>query len=185
VDRATFQRFYDETAAALRAYLCLTCRDRALADDVLQEAYLRLLRRRLPELDGPQRKSYLYKTAHSALADHYRSRQREARWQDEQSPTGSAEGADVGNVVGPEDRGATGLLELPADVQRVFDTLKPRQQRLLWLAYVEGFKHDEIAEVIGVHVSSVKVLLSRARTDLATKLDDRGLAPIATRRVTR
>ena len=185
MDRATFQRFYDETAPALRAYLRLTCRDRALADDVLQEAYLRLLRRRLPELEDPQFKSYLYKTAHSTLADHYRSRQREARWQDERSAIGGTEEADLGNVVGFEERSALGSLELPVDMQLVFDTLKPRQQSLLWLAYVEGFKHDEIAEFIGVNVSSVKVLLSRARAELAAKLTDQGLASIAARRVKR
>jgi RNA polymerase sigma-70 factor (ECF subfamily) len=184
VDRAAFQRFYDETASALRAYLRLACRDAALADDVLQDAYLRLLRRRLPELDGPQLKAYLYKTAHSALADHYRGRQREARWQVAPWSMRSDEGADLGNAVGLEDR-AQGSLELPIDVQLVFDALRPRQQRLLWLAYVEGFKHDEIAEVIGVNVGSVKVLLSRARTELAAKLSDRGLAPIAVRRVKR
>lgn len=146
----------------------MTCRDTGLADDLLQEAYLRLLRSGLPELDVRRRKSYLYKTAQSALADHYRARYREARWQEEEAPPDRTEPAD-----------------LPVDMQRVFDTLKPRQQGLLWLAYVEGFKHDEIAELIGVNASSVKVLLSRARSELAAKLSDQGMAPVAAREVKR
>jgi RNA polymerase sigma-70 factor (ECF subfamily) len=174
VDRATFQHFYEETASALRAYLRLTCRDAALADDLLQESYLRLLRRRMPELNAPQLKSYLYKTAQSALADHYRARQRETRGQEELASLVGTESDGAGNVIEFGDR---------PDVQRVFETLKPKQQSLLWLAYVEGFKHDEIAEVIGVNAGSVKVLLSRARAELAAKLGDRGLAPITARGV--
>lgn len=185
VDRATFERFYQETAAALRAYLRLRCRDTALADDLLQDTYLRMLRCRLPDLGGPRLKAYLYKTAHSALADHYRARRREARWQEAQSPRDGSERADLRNVVELEARSTTHALELPVDMQRVFDTLKTRQQSLLWLAYVEGFKHDEIAGVLGVNASSVRVLLSRARTELAAKLSDQDLAPIAARGVKR
>ena len=88
-------------------------------------------------------------------------------------------------MVGLEDRSFPGSLELPVDMQRVFETLKPRQQHLLWLAYVEGFNHDEIAEVIGVKANSVRVLLSRARSELAARLSDRGLAPISARGVKR
>lgn len=179
MDRATFHRFYEDTAAALKAYLRLTCKDAALADDVLQEAYLRMLRRSLGALEPAQLKAYLYKTAHSALTDHYRVRQRDARWQDHLSCAGTADLPESGAVVDLSDYAAAGPLELPVDMQRVFVTLTPRQQRLLWLAYVEGFTHDEIAEVVGVSASSVRVLLSRARAGLAAKLGDRGLGPVA------
>ena len=63
-------------------------------------------------------------------------------------------------------------LELPFDMQVILDSLKPKQKTLLWLAYVEGFTHHEIADVVGVNASSVRVLLSRARAELAGKLGD-------------
>jgi RNA polymerase sigma factor (sigma-70 family) len=66
-------------------------------------------------------------------------------------------------------------------MQRIFETLKTRQQTLLWLAYVEGFRHDEIAEVMDLNSRSVRVLLSRARAELARRLDEQGLAPHAAR----
>lgn len=179
VDRETFHGFYADTASALLAYLRLTCRDLALADDLMQETYLRILRQDLPELDVVQRKAYLYKTARSVLADHYRARRREARGNEELSWLGSTERADLDNSNGLEQRSILDRLELPFDIGRVLNTLKARQQTLLWLAYVEGFKHDEIAKVIGVNVNSVRVLLSRARTELAAKLSDKGLAPRA------
>lgn len=179
MDRETFHRFYEETASALRAYLRMTCRNRALADDLMQETYLRMLRQQLREVDAASRRAYLYKTAHSVLIDHYRAR-REARWTEQSSSQGGIECTDFENAIELE-RSVLDQLELPIDMQRVFDTLKAKQQTLLWLAYVEGFKHDEIAEVIGVNASSVRVLLSRARAELAAKLSEHGLAPHAGR----
>jgi RNA polymerase sigma-70 factor, ECF subfamily len=176
VDQSTFHGFFKETASALKAYLRLRCRNAALADDLLQETYLRVLRRQLPALEAGQLKAYLYKTAHSVCIDHYRARQREALWQ-EQSQASDLDSGDFDDAVAVAGSGAPDSLELPIDMQRVFDTLKPKQQSLLWLAYVEGFDHDEIAEVTGVSVGSVKVLLSRARAQLAAKLSDLGLAP--------
>lgn len=185
VDRTTFHDFYEETASGLRAYLRSACRNTALADDCLQETYLRLLRRRLPELDIAQRKAYLYKTAHSVLSDHYRARRREARWNDKQLSPEGPECAGLGGMAGLEHGPVLHPLELPVDMRRVFDTLNARQQSLLWLAYVEGFKHDEIAEIVGVNAGSVKVLLSRARAELAARLSAQGLAPHAGHGVTK
>lgn len=163
MDRASFQRFYEQSAPALRSYIRYSCHDAALADDLLQETYLRLLRAGMPELDEPQRKSYLYRTAHSALADHFRRTNREQDWL---AGTGWAGG------------GATpSASALPLDIQRVLAELKPRDRQLLWLAYVEGFSHREIAPLIGVAENSVKVLLLRARERVAAVLTDRGLGP--------
>jgi len=150
----------------------LACRNQALADDLMQETYFRMLKRQLPEMDSAQRKAYLYKTANSVVADHYRAIKRDAL---------SATGVDPDGIVVGADRSPSYPDELPPDMQRIFDTLNVRQQTLLWLAYVEGFKHDEIAEVMDVNSGSVRVLLSRARTELARRLDEQGLAPDSAR----
>jgi RNA polymerase sigma-70 factor (ECF subfamily) len=177
VDRAAFHRFFDATAATLKAYLRLKSGSAALADDLVQETYLRLLRRHLPELNAAQLKAYLYKTAHSVCADHFRAHRQEARWRRGGARVTDAELGDGADASERQGESTFDALALPVDMQRVLDTLKPRQRSLLWLAYVEGFNHDEIAEVMGLRVASVKVLLSRARAQLAAKLEERGLAP--------
>jgi RNA polymerase sigma-70 factor (ECF subfamily) len=58
--------------------------------------------------------------------------------------------------------------------------LKPRQRALLWLAYVEGMRHAEIAEVLGLSALSIRPLLFRARRRMATALRGRGLDPHVT-----
>ena len=58
-------------------------------------------------------------------------------------------------------------LETRADVRRAFEKLKSRERQLLWLAHVEGFDHSEIASLTGLKAASIRVLLFRARRELA------------------
>ena len=205
MDRASFQRWYEQSAPALRSYLRYTCRDPALADDLLQETWLRLLRTKLPVLDEAERKSYLYKTAHSALADHFRKTKREqtriGKVRDAVAAaagavigsgygSGSGYGADsdVGNGTGADTAGAdlpawigavstSPAPDLPLDIERALAGLMPRDRQILWLACVEEFSHREIAPLIGVQENSVRVLLLRARHRLAAILTAQGLGP--------
>jgi DNA-directed RNA polymerase specialized sigma24 family protein len=69
MDEAAFRVFYDDAAPVLWAYIRRASGDAALADDVLQEAFLRFLRAGLPAMENAQRKAYLYRTANSLLTD--------------------------------------------------------------------------------------------------------------------
>ena len=55
--------------------------------------------------------------------------------------------------------------------------LEPQQQALLWLAYVEGFDHREIASTLQLREKSVRVLLYRARKRMAGILRTHGFGP--------
>ena len=60
------------------------------------------------------------------------------------------------------------------DVRRVMQSLKPRERELLWLAYVEGMTHQEIAIATGLTALSVRPLLFRARKKAASLLRPEG-----------
>ena len=162
MDEVAFRDIYERTAPQLRAYLRLGVRDFALADDLLQEAFHRLLRAELLDANIHQVRSYLYKTARTLIADHGRKVARErrsrARWSDP--------------AVSESPRH-----ELNLDMARLFARLPPRQQTLLWLAYVEGATHRQIAASLGIREKSVRVLLFRARRRLARLLRDHGWGP--------
>jgi RNA polymerase sigma-70 factor (ECF subfamily) len=51
-------------------------------------------------------------------------------------------------------------------MERVFNKLSPQQRQMMWLAYVEGVEHREIAAALGLREGSIKVLLSRVRRKL-------------------
>ncbi|MGE5234126.1 MAG: RNA polymerase sigma factor [Acidobacteriota bacterium] len=155
---ADFRAFHERTSRGLWAYVVATCRDRALADDVVQESYLRLLQARGAPADEEGRRRYLFRIATNLLHDERRGAARHAVLEESELPPTAA--------VRPED----------ADVGRALRELEPRDRRLLWLAHVEGFSHREIAEATGVGEMSVRVLLFRARQRMAARLSGSGPA---------
>ena len=135
-----------------------------MADDLLQEAFYRFLRaasnapvdRERYDSDAHRRNS-LYRIATNLATD--------ARRRSFTRPAAVVSGddverlADAGNLGG--DHGADAARR--TDVNRAMAQLRPRDRAMLWMAYAEGSSHDEIAGVIGVSPSSMKLLLFRAR----------------------
>ena len=159
-DEPAFTQFYARTARRLWSYVRRVSGDAALADDVLQEAYLRYLRSVRARATEPERVSLLYRTATNLVYDHWRRREREARGL-RAVPRSSAA---VPATLGP-------------DLSRLFETLPPRDRALLWLAHVEGWSHKEIARALGLAAASVRVLLFRARVVLRRRIARAGLFP--------
>ena len=161
MDQAEFTAFYHETAAALRGYIRGVSGEGESADDLVQETYLRFLRAEPAAADRAAMKAYLYKTATAAIYDRWRRLRRERLWslafrfREESEP--ATEGGDV---------------------SRCFQELKPRERALLWLAYVEGYAHNEIARTLDLKEKSVKVLLFRARRNLERILRQNGLSEV-------
>lgn len=154
MDDAAFQAFYRRTAPALQAYIGRVSGDTAGAEDLLQEAYLRLLRTPLPPLSEPQLKAYLFRAATRLIYDQWKRRRLDGLRSLQflyRQPT-------------PENP------NLKTDMERFFAELKPRERALLWLAYVEGYDHRELADILNLGEKSVRVSLFRARNRLADVL---------------
>jgi len=161
MDQHEFTVFYNETAPGLRGYIRRVSGEGESADDLLQETYLRFLRARPAVDDRAAMKAYLYKTATAAIYDRWRKQRRERLWSlafrfHEEAPPAAGSG----------------------DVTRCFQKLKPRERALLWLAYVEGYAHNEIAGTLDLNEKSIKVLLFRARRNLERILRQNGLSEV-------
>jgi RNA polymerase sigma-70 factor (ECF subfamily) len=150
MDEAAFRVFYEQTAGPLFGYLLRVTGERELSEDVLQEAYCRFLSHDLPVMDAAQTKSYLFRTASNLLRDRWRRRR------EEPLPENASEVASMA----PHP-------ERSVQVRQAFRQLKPRERQLLWLAYVEGSNHKEIADCTGLRAGSIRLLLFRARRRLA------------------
>jgi len=152
-----FEAFYAQTARSLRSYLCRIAGATAMADDFLQESYIRLLV--APPMEEQHRKPYLYRVATNLVNDHWRQQGRHRRWR---------------RLFPSRDEAAPHGVELASDMQRLFQQIAPRERALLWLAYVEGAGHREIAAILQLKEASVKVLLFRARRKMEAILKDHG-----------
>jgi RNA polymerase sigma-70 factor (ECF subfamily) len=138
----------------LWSYLHRVSGDAALADDILQETYYRFLCSSLAAPDEARMKSYLYKIATNLLKDHWRKQKREQRRALEGNPeqATTVDGAQAHKV------------------EQALEALNLQERTLLWLAYVEGNRHSEIAQSLGLKEKSIRVLLFRARRKLANML---------------
>ena len=184
MDEEGFRQFYSLTARSLRAYLFRVVGNPTIADDLHQEAYFRFLRAELPDMDDKGRKNYLFRIATNLAYDHFRRSKRTEKSLPE-IPVGEQAGDKINTLLAAAGYNLRKLLRWivfsPVFVLiqpfTAMLRLKPRERELLWLAYVEGSTHTEIADTVGVKTASVKMLLFRARQHLATVLREKGFAP--------
>jgi RNA polymerase sigma-70 factor (ECF subfamily) len=165
LNESEFQDLYRLHARPLWAYLYRLTGNTADADDLLQEAFCRMLATPLATRDDRDLRAYLFRVATNAATDLWRrggrTRRREEPLTDESA----------GAAHDHEDAA------LKQDMARTFRDLKPQERMLLWLAHVEGSAHREIAAVLGLKAASVPVLLFRARRKLAALLRKKGYGP--------
>ena len=69
LEKAYFKIFYHKNSKPLWFYLYKTCQDEYLADDILQESFLKFIRVNPRHLDSYRQKAYLYKIATRLLID--------------------------------------------------------------------------------------------------------------------
>jgi RNA polymerase sigma-70 factor, ECF subfamily len=160
MDNEAFAAFYERSARPLWAYLVRVSGDSALAEDVMQESYVRFLcAANAPSLssDGEAAaRLYLFRIATNLLRDHWR-RPRAASIEDIPEEFFSTQGG-------------AGHSESQILLGPALRQMKPRERQLLWLAHAEGYSHREIAEVTGLASASIRLLLFRARRKIAALL---------------
>jgi RNA polymerase sigma-70 factor (ECF subfamily) len=152
LDEAAFRAFYERTARRLWTYIYRVVGNAADADDIVQDAFCRLLMAELPALGDEDLRRYLFRIASNLITDRWRRATREQSWLERLRARGGHSE--------PQHDG----------VSQTFAALKARDRALLWLAYVEGANHQEIAASLGLAHGSVKVMLSRARARLRALL---------------
>ncbi len=126
------------------------------AEDVSQEAFVRLYRQKLDPAKGHNVRAWLFRVASNLAYNLLRDRARSAK-RDQKAYT-----LDTASAENPIDPAVA--LERQSDahrVRRALGVLPARQSRLLLLRY-GGLSYREVAEVLGVSPGSVGTMLTRA-----------------------
>ena len=155
MDDETFAAFYQRSSRPLWAYLVRVSGDRALADDLMQEAYLRFLCAARIQDGEVSCRRYLFQIATNLMRDHWR-KPKQSAIEDLPEDTFSALPVDISAKI--DSRALLG----PAMAR-----LRPRERQILWLAHAEDYSHNEIAEITGLNRMSIRLMLFRARHKLA------------------
>jgi RNA polymerase sigma-70 factor (ECF subfamily) len=156
MDSNAFAAFYERSARPLWAYLARVSGDPALADDLMQESFVRFLCADFKPEDEASGRRYLFRIGTNLLKDHWRRK-----------PSTSIE--DTPELAFASPTGAD-QMDSGALLAGAMEKMKPKERQMLWLAYAEGYSHKEIAEVMGVGSASVRLLLFRARRKIAGHL---------------
>jgi RNA polymerase sigma-70 factor (ECF subfamily) len=151
-----FEDFFELHYLRLFRALWLIARDRSEAEDVMQEAFMRLWERwdRVSGLEDPA--GYLYRTAMNVL----RSRRRRALVALRRA------------VIEPFARDELAAVEGRDVVRRALASLTPRQRAVVILLHVLDLSSAEAAAALGIRPSTVRVLAGRARTTLKRELEE-------------
>lgn len=156
-----WEEFYRRYSKSFWFYIYKICGDENMADDIFQESFYKFLKAKPIILNENHMRSYLYRIAFRLIIDKKRRIKVESKAYKEKKEAYK----ESMYKEGPE----SGILS-SLDMNSTFRLLKPRERILLWLAYVEGYSYGEIAEITETKENSVKVLLFRARKELANML---------------
>ena len=171
MERATFERVYDEQSSLVYRTAFAVLRNPVLAQDVVQDVFMRLWRRPA-EFDSSRGSlpNYLRLVARSRALDVWRETQVAGRARARLRLLAARERS--------ADEGPSGAVELRGDrvaVLRALAKIPDDQRQAIVLAYWGGLTADQIAERCDVPVGTIK---SRIRLGLM-KLRERTSADLA------
>jgi len=158
-DASAFRELYAAVSPRLYGYLVKMARHRSLADDLLQQTFLKVHRARAAYVRGADPVPWIYAIAHRTFIDETRKVKR--------AIVRVADGDDLPEV-GADIAGRTaGSVDEPADptlVKEALDALAqlPEQQReAVVLTKLDGKSVAEAAEIAGTTVGAMKVRAHR------------------------
>jgi RNA polymerase sigma-70 factor, ECF subfamily len=154
---AGFETFFEQQHERLFRALWLLTRNRQEAEEVMQDAFLRLWERWDWVAAGSDPVGYLYRTAMNV----WRSRLRRAAVAARKVIHHIQ---DDDQMVGVEERDA---------VVRALAPLPPRQRAAVVLMDVLDLSSERASEVLGIRPVTVRVLAARARAALAKEMEER------------
>ncbi len=153
-----WEKFYENYSRSFWFYVYKICSDQHLADDIFQESFYRFLKAKPDIQNEKHMQVYLYRIAYRLLVDRLRRTKVEKKALQEEQHV---------YLRNTQKDGPQPVIQLSLDMEKTFKKLKPRERMILWLAYVEGYSYEEIAEMTETKQNSLKVQLFRAREKLA------------------
>ncbi|MBI3625668.1 MAG: sigma-70 family RNA polymerase sigma factor [Candidatus Rokubacteria bacterium] len=164
-----FQRQALEHLDALYNLAVYLTRNGSEAEDLVQETYLRAFRFSHRFQPGTHLKAWMFQILRNTFLTFYRHREREPAFLDE----GELEsGAETMFHDAPEKDGTS--VEAQTDLGRALAELPEEFRTILLLAEIEGLPLEEVAQIMGCPVGTVKSRIFRAKERLRGFLQDYG-----------
>jgi len=165
-DTRAMDRLYERFKTGVFGLACRYTRNPVAAEDLIQEIFLKVFTR-LNTLDKDEAfVSWLYRIAVNACLSHVRSNRRLLQ---KEVPLGDVAGTVHNRLKGrPEDM-------LENSLEEAMQKLPPKLKSVFILHEIQGFKHDEVAQILDCSVGTSKSQLFKARMRIRSYLKKKRL----------
>lgn len=152
-DQAAFRHFYDSYHLPLYRKLLRLVQIDVIAEELLQDLFLKIWQKR--ELIDPDQsfKAYLYRIAEHMVADHFRKLSREVKLE---------RATDV-NAVEVSEFSDEGFADTAEQiVNEAIEQLPAQQQAVFRLCKIEGKSYEEVSQLLHISHATINTHISRA-----------------------
>ena len=150
-------------------------RDRALAEDLAQETFIKVLNGLRSYRPEYKFSSWIFKVANNAAIDHLRRRSIDTLSLDGAPDARTPEEMQASALQLGDQRQESPLQELESrelggQIDRAIARLRPEYRACILLRHVEGYAYEEIAQILDLPLGTVKTYIHRARNELREQL---------------
>jgi RNA polymerase sigma-70 factor (ECF subfamily) len=159
-----FDRVYEAYRAKIFGFLLRMTGSSALAEDLLQEVFIKLATKATRLADDTNLRAWLFTVARNSVISHM-------RWRAAQSRNLEALGAGQLEASSLSPQHAAEFAETHARLETALAALAPKYREVLLLVAVEGLSPAEAASVMGIKGDALRQRLARARQQVSAALD--------------
>ena len=153
----SFEEFYEATFRRLFTALCLVTGNRHEAEEIAQDAFVRVFERwdRVGTLEDPT--GYVFRVSINVFRNRFRR---------------ASLGVRRGLSLAPPETDDLAAVETRDELVRLLRPLDPRQRAAVLLTSILGYSAEEAGRMLGIRASSVRSLTTRARAQMKHEVVD-------------
>ncbi len=158
-DTDAFEELFKQYQPRLRYYLRRMDKTERNIDDTLQETWLAVLRR-ISKLKDPKAfTSWLYRIARNKLYGRLRKKQQFVQLSEKELPL----------EINGDEPGFSA--DLAGQIHKALDRIQPQHREVLTLCFLENLPYQQIAEIVGCGLGTVKSRIYYAKQSLREEME--------------
>jgi RNA polymerase sigma-70 factor (ECF subfamily) len=158
----TIETLFRENFRALTVYAMQFVKNKAVAEDIVQELFVSLYEKKVDSGEKTYNKSYLYKAVHNRCLNHNRDR----KYRNEMNPHISEETSGL-----PDDpHKLYSFIEFQDMYLKVLENLSPKSREVFEMSRVRGLNNQEISDAMKISKRTVEKHIQLALKKLRKEL---------------
>ena len=167
-DTEAFEVLYKKHKGPVYRYMLNLCRNEAIAEELYQEVWMKLIKARASYVPSAKFTTYLYKLGHNLFIDHYRKQN--VRIVVDQSV--DCDDVEYDHVRENDPEKQTQIIQTMNQLNKLMESLPNEQQEVFLLREEVGMSIQEIADTIGINLEAAKSRLRYAIAKLRSGLSN-------------